>query len=600
MSTRANLSVVYEQRLTQFNAELAEATRKINLISNLRLAVAIIFLLSFYFFIARDFTGWVALGSLLIFLWLVKKHALMFSQKTHLENLVKINRMEKSALNGDLKEFATGNEFINTQHHYSHDLDIFGEGSLFQYLNRCTTLSGKSRLAWHLENPFKEKLKVTETQKAAQELSGRIDFRQHLQAAGMEVQEVAADREQLIEWTRQPLLLKNLNLWRVLLIVIPAITLIALIGTFYEDAAKPLLGIAVAAQWVITGFSLKKLNVYHDYINRKKNILEKYSLLLAYVEKEKFESPLLQRLHGQSHTAARNVKKLASLVSAFDARTNMLASVFVNSFLLYDLQCVYRLERWRRDNAAQLSIWLDTITEMEVLNSVATFSYNHPSFTFAEISDDLKIEAKEMGHPLIGEDIRVSNDLTFGTAPHVLIVTGANMAGKSTFLRTLGVNMVLALNGAPVCASSFSCPFVEIRSGMRTADSLKDHQSYFFAELNRLKTIMDELRSDKPLLILLDEILKGTNSNDKQAGSIALVQQLLPHPCLAIIATHDLALSELEKKYSGKVTNYSFEATIIDDQLSFDYELNRGVATKMNASFLMRKMGIITGKEETL
>jgi DNA mismatch repair ATPase MutS len=185
------------------------------------------------------------------------------------------------------------------------------------------------------------------------------------------------------------------------------------------------------------------------------------------------------------------------------------------------------------------------------------------------------------------------NPIEIGPRSSVMIITGANMAGKSTYLRTVGVNLVLALNGAPVCATYFSCPLLQMRSGMRTADSLKDHQSYFYAELNRLKNIMEELRNDKPLLILLDEILKGTNSNDKQAGSIALVKQLLPHPCLALIATHDLALGELEKQFPGQITNYCFEANIENDQLSFDYMLKRGVAQKMNASFLMKKMGII-------
>jgi DNA mismatch repair ATPase MutS len=174
-----------------------------------------------------------------------------------------------------------------------------------------------------------------------------------------------------------------------------------------------------------------------------------------------------------------------------------------------------------------------------------------------------------------------------------MIITGANMAGKSTFLRTLGVNIVLALNGAPVCSSSFHCPVISMRSGMRTADSLQDHQSYFYAELDRLKSIMDELRAGKPLLILLDEILKGTNSTDKQAGSIALVRQLLSYPCLALIATHDLALGDLEKEYPDRVKNYCFEPTIENDQLSFDYKLKQGLAQKMNATFLMKKMGII-------
>src|SRR5690606_959077 len=202
--------------------------------------------------------------------------------------------------------------------------------------------------------------------------------------------------------------------------------------------------------------------------------------------------------------------------------------------------------------------------------------------------DSLSIEAEDLAHPLIAADERIPNSVIMGPAPTVFIVTGANMAGKSTFLRTLGVNLVLALNGAPICATSFHCPVINLRTGMRTADSLKDHQSYFYAELNRLKTIMGELRSNKPLLILLDEILKGTNSIDKQAGSMALVKQLLPYPCLAMIATHDLALGDLEKEQPGVVKNYCFEASIENDQLYFDYKLKPGLAQKMNASFLMK------------
>ena len=227
------------------------------------------------------------------------------------------------------------------------------------------------------------------------------------------------------------------------------------------------------------------------------------------------------------------------------------------------------------------------------LNSLGTFAFNHPTFVYATIEKEIVIEATAIGHPLIPQNECIANDFTLGQNKSVLIITGANMAGKSTFLRTIGVNLVLALSGAPLCARTFRCPVIDMRSGMRTADSLKDHQSYFYAELNRLKVIMDDLRSDRPLLILLDEILKGTNSADKQAGSIALVKQLLPHPCLALIATHDLAMGELAKEFPERIQNYCFEATIENDQLSFDYKLKPGLATKMNATFLMRKMGIL-------
>ena len=268
-------------------------------------------------------------------------------------------------------------------------------------------------------------------------------------------------------------------------------------------------------------------------------------------------------------------------------------NMWVNSFVLYDLQCVYRLEQWKALHARNLEQWIDMLGELEVLSTLGTFSFNHSEFCTPVIQEPLEIAATGLGHPLISSNELVVNDVLLNSNQQVLIVTGANMAGKSTFLRTIGVNLVLALMGAKVSAKEFRCPIIGLRTGMRTADSLKDHQSYFYAELNRLKAIIDELRSDRPLFILLDEILKGTNSNDKQSGSIALVKQLLPHSCLALIATHDLVLGGLEKEHPGRIRNYCFEALIENDQLSFDYKLKPGMAQKMNATFLMKKMGII-------
>jgi DNA mismatch repair ATPase MutS len=302
---------------------------------------------------------------------------------------------------------------------------------------------------------------------------------------------------------------------------------------------------------------------------------------------------MMWSLGEQAQEADQKVTQLASLLSAFDARMNIMTNLVVNSLLLYDLQCVYRLERWKEENAVSLPAWLDAIRQTEALCSLGTFSFNHSGFAFPDINSDQQLSATAMGHPLLDEKERISNDVHLDRQQSIMIITGANMAGKSTFLRSLGVNVVLALTGAPVCADRFDCPMIEVRSGMRTADSLKENQSYFYAELYRLKSIMDELRKGTPLLILLDEILKGTNSTDKHAGSIALVKQLAEQPCLTLIATHDLGLGELEKVYPGRVANYCFEANIENDQLSFDYKLKRGIARKMNATFLMKKMGII-------
>ena len=584
---------VYRTRHEQFAEQLVTTKKKINLISNLRLAIAVVFIILLYYSFTQP--GLFILLAVLIglFFHLVKNHASLFAEKSHLENLVLINFQEMNAWKGDLNELASGSEFIDSHHPYTHDLDMFGDGSFYQYANRCHTHAGKQRFAATLRKPLDNALEIERNQDAIKDLAPRIEFRQHFQASGMEANEQKDDIAQLMAWVAQPPFLGKSKLLGIALIAIPVLTILALIIAIIYPQLKGILFLLIITQWILTAVYLKRINVFHDYISRKKNILQKYSRLLFFIEREDFNAEELQSISRHAHEAYKNVEKLASLVGALDARTNVLAAIFVNSFLMYDLQCVYRLEQWRAKNGSKLSQWLNAISEAEVLNSFGTFYYNNPEFCFAQISNELSIRTVQMGHPLLDRSERVSNDYEIGPSLSVHIITGANMAGKSTFLRTLGINMVLALNGAPVCARSFQCPVIDIRSGMRTADSLKDHQSYFFAELNRLKSIMVDLRAERPLLILLDEILKGTNSNDKQAGSIALVKQLLPHPCLAVIATHDLALGDLEHEYPEKVKNYSFEATIEDDVLSFDYTLKPGTAKKMNASYLMRKMGII-------
>ncbi len=583
----------YEKRKRIFFATLTEKKGSINRISNLRLITALAFLVALYFTFSNAVLILLLIPLVVIFAALVKRHSKLFAQKVHLANLVKINEQESAAVRGDISAFAEGSAYIDPSHPYSHDLDIFGEGSLFQSVSRCNTIHGSSAMAARLLAPLGSIVLIEDHQQATRELAVKTDFRHHFQAAGKEIDEQPNDREQLLSWLTVPSILYGKSVFKILLIVLPVLTLSGIGLSFVYPVVKPFAILLALSQWAILGFYLKKINAFHEYISQKKNILEKYAHILHYLQGEKFSSSVLTKLSERAAEADIKVKSLASLVSTFNARLNAMTNLVVNSLLMFDMQCVYRLEKWKHENAANLKEWLDVISEAEVLCSLGTFSFNHPSFTYPEVNDTLTIEAKELGHPLISTNECISNDVLVGATQSVLIITGANMAGKSTFLRTMGVNLVLALAGAPVCAKEFTCPIISMRSGMRTADSLKDHQSYFYAELNRLKTIMDELRSDKPLFILLDEILKGTNSTDKQLGSIALVKQLLPHPCLALIATHDLALGELEKEFPEQVSNFCFEANIEKDQLSFDYKLKPGLAQKMNATFLMKKMGII-------
>lgn len=583
----------YAERKSMFSLQLSEVISKINLVSNTRLVIALLFAGLLYLGLTHHQLLYFLPVLIIVFAVLISKHGKLFSQRSHLQNLVKINQNEQQALSGDVSCFKSGVEFIDPHHPYSHDLDIFGDGSLFQFLNRCNTIIGKRKFASRLTSPQGSSEIIMMNTRAIRELAEKTEFRHHFQAAGNEIEEQEGDREQLLSWTKTAPFIYGRSVYRIILVVVPVLTVALVVASFFSLTFRPFAILMAIFQWAFLGFHIKRINAFHNSIGRKKNTLKKYAELLRYLATENFSSPLMTSLSEKAKDADLKVKKLASLVNALDARANSMVTLFVNSLLLYDMQCVYRLEKWKEENAADLNTWLEVISETEVLCSFGSYAFNNAQFNYPSIHADLSVSAKAMGHPLIPQTECVVNDFQIGNGPTVLIITGANMAGKSTFLRTLGVNLVLALNGAPVCAETFKCPIIRLRTGMRTADSLKDHQSYFYAELDRLKSIMDELRRDIPLLILLDEILKGTNSTDKQAGSISLVKQLLPHPCLGVIATHDLALGELEKEFPGKIKNYCFEANIENDQLSFDYKLKAGLAQKMNATFLMKKMGII-------
>jgi DNA mismatch repair ATPase MutS len=272
---------------------------------------------------------------------------------------------------------------------------------------------------------------------------------------------------------------------------------------------------------------------------------------------------------------------------------NPMANSFGNGIFALDLHSVVALEEWRAKNGKSLPQWLESLAEWDALNSFAHFHYTHSNFAFPTFTEKFSLKATNLGHPLIPGRVRVNNDFALPTAPQVMIITGANMAGKSTFLRAVGVNFVLSLAGAPVCASQWEGPIAALRSGMRTTDSLQDHQSYFYAELARLQSIVEELKSGKPMLVLLDEILKGTNSDDKQSGSRELIHQLIQLPALVLLATHDVVLGGMSEEDPNHISATCFESEIKNDGLHFDYRLKPGVAKTRNATFLMRQMGII-------
>jgi len=591
--TRTDRIAFYENRRQQFSETLSAKKIQINRVSNFRLLAAALILIAVYFGFSYPVTFYACIPFLFAFVLLIQYHARLFLERVHLENLVRINISEIEALQGNFNSFNPGKEYIDTHHPYTYDLDIFGDGSLFQSINRCNTIDGKKSLATLLSFHLPNEEAILLNQEAIKEVASKTDFRQHLQASGMEIEELANDRQELSAWLKVPSFIYGNRFNDILLWILPSLTIIALLGWILFDLPKAIFILLVIVQWTMVGIYNRRISVFHEFISRKKGILQKYAHILKVIQPENFESRRFKKLKAEATNADVKIGALASLVGALNARLNFMTSMVMNSIVLYDMQCVYRLEKWKEQNSENLLNWLDAIREAEVLASLSTFAFNNPAFIYPVIHPGLELEATGLGHPLLAVEECVTNNISMGQSKSVLIVTGANMAGKSTFLRTMGVNLVLAQSGSPVFATAYKFPLIPIRSGMRTADSLKDHESYFYAELHRLQGIMNELRDGKPLFILLDEILKGTNSGDKQRGSIALVRQLLMNPCLAMVATHDLALGDLEKEYPERVRNFCFEANIENDQLSFDYILKPGLAQTMNATFLMKKMGII-------
>ena len=257
-----------------------------------------------------------------------------------------------------------------------------------------------------------------------------------------------------------------------------------------------------------------------------------------------------------------------------------------------DIKTVFELEKWKIKNKPNLTIWIDALSEFDTAISFSTFAFNNPAYVYPQTTSNEVIKADNLGHPLISTDKRVCNQFSINKQGQFVILTGANMAGKSTFLRTVGINLVLAMNGAPVCATSFSFKPSPVFTSISVKDSLFDNESYFYAELLRLKMIIDKLEAGEELFILLDEILKGTNSNDKFTGSRQLMQKLIRFKAAGIVATHDIALGDLEKELPENILNMSFEISIDNDRLYYDYKLQTGVCQNLNASYLMRKMGI--------
>ncbi|MDA3880148.1 MAG: hypothetical protein PF436_07165 [Prolixibacteraceae bacterium] len=538
----------------------------------------------------------VSLFMLVLFLFSVKRYQKIQLAKKFEENVEQINKNEIDALEHQFSVFDQGDEFIDPGHINSYDLDIFGKGSLFQFLNRTVTISGKKFLAETFLNPLADKSKIIKRQGFVKELTQEVEWRQSFMAQGMLFAGKEDEREIFKNWAEQSFQIKPFRFFVPLKYFLYLLSLVSvLFWIFYGNSA-----LFIISALLQTGFwMLNKSNIQNAYshFGKSEQMLGQYEKLFVNIENAKWRdkegASLIASLKNDGNPSYE-ISRLRAIVSAFENRNNLLLGVLLNVLFLWDLNSTYRLVKWHNRNREKYSRWAHAIAFTDASVSLANFAFNHPEYAYPKFHEgEFSIRASRLGHPLIHPGKRVDNDFDFVPQTAVMIVTGANMAGKSTFLRTLGVNMVLGACGAPVCARSMSYKPVEVFSNMRTTDSLFDDESYFFAELKRIKAILDEMDKGRELFIILDELLKGTNSVDKLNGSQKLVRRLITQKAKVIIATHDLKLTDMEKNYPEVIRNMCFEIEIINNEMFFDYRLRNGVTSVMNATFLMKKMRII-------
>jgi len=512
-------------------------------------------------------------------------------QETYYATLQKINESELKSMNGDNSDFDGGNDFIDKSHSFSYDLDIFGQNSIFQKLNRTVTSGGRELLAQRLMNPSTDIAGILQTQHDTQPLENELEARQDFAAYGRIYDTGETSASEIKMNVPEPFFTRSI-IW---LIIATALTIstIAAIILASMDIVSPYVGLMLyMAQMMVFGINSQRTGRLSDCIEKHGKVFRKYSRLFQIIEKLNF-SP--EKYKDLSHcNISQALDKLAQIAAMYEQRHNLMIMIFGEGIICYDIFLNIRYENWLRKHGNNIGQWLDVAHYYDFLFSLANLRHNNPGYHYpTPVDGKYMLEASEAGHPLISPEKCVRNPVRFRQCTHLTILTGANMAGKSTYLRTIGVNLILAQIGAAVCAKDMVFSPVSIMTSIRTSDSVQDSESYFFAELKRLQKIVERLESGETLFIIVDEMLRGTNSRDKHDGSQKFIEKLLRYSCYGIFATHDIDIGNMRDTYPQNISAKCFEISFEGDRLLFDYILKDGISQNLNANFLMSKMGII-------
>ncbi|MBW6478997.1 MAG: hypothetical protein K0B37_06160 [Bacteroidales bacterium] len=586
----------YKERIREIELLISQLQRKDNIFNTLRLISFVAFLISIAISLGNlSTTGFIISG---IFLFGFIRVVLM-----HLNNQAKLNtaltrkKILENEINClDLKGnvYYSGSSFHNPDHDYSFDMDLFGKNSIFQYVNRSATGVGNKALAEWLSKEYPPD-EIFKRQQAVKELAKNKEWCEDLRTELFKNRIEDFNKKHLPEIKKTISTPKSLKGWITLSYGLMLLTIFS-IAVFSLNAILLLIPLFLN---ILLNFRFGKFTkTIRAQLEGRENTLRDYNKVLAAYEQKEFQSDYLQNLRKEltqdNISATQAIARLQNLSQKLDYSLGMLTGAILNIFLLWDIVLCRKVSIWFENFAEKTSKWFQVVGQLEALISLANLQNNHPEWNYPEFQKDgFHLEGKNLGHPLIPESERVCNDFRIEKGTWINIVTGSNMAGKSTFLRTIGVNVLLAKTGAVVCAEKFVLSHFRIMTYLTITDSIAENTSTFYREILRLKNILDTVRKDNNILLLLDEMLRGTNSADKSRGSIAIVRELIQHKVPAIVATHNLELAEMQKDFPQDITNYFFDIIIENDStMRFDYKLKPGICKTFNASLLLKKIGI--------
>lgn len=582
----------YQDQIEAHSTTLSDVRKQLAGSSTLRLVVFITTIFfSYLFFENTKLVLGIAVIGIGIFLFLVSRHTNLQYKRDKLMALKTINETEIQVLNRNFHGLPEGNEFKNPSHYFSQDIDLFGRGSFYQYGNRTALKQGSATLAnLFTENSIEN---IVQKQKAIIELSQKPQWRQEFSAIAS-LTKTQTSTETIQNWLENyapfvPTIMKYLPM------VFSVVSVVSFLLYFLGFVHGSVLFVLLILGFVISGIFTKKITKLGHASAKMQSTFEQYNKLLQIIEETELKSELLkekkQRIIKEGKKTSTFLKEFSGLLGHLDQNNNVLYLIFGNGYFLRGLATSYQIEQWISKHGYSAKEWFEVIAFFDAYISLGTFAFNHPEYAFPNLStSEIVLKSKGAGHPLLDAKKSVLNDFEIGSE-QFFIITGANMAGKSTFLRTVSLQIMMANVGLPVYAKEAVYNPIKLITSMRTTDSLTDDESYFFSELKRLKFIVEEIEKDR-YFIVLDEILKGTNSTDKAKGSRKFVEKLVASKSTGIIATHDLSLCEVAKELP-QIENHYFDAEIIDNELHFDYKFKEGICQNMNASFLLKKMQIV-------